>query len=368
MDFFELKVKQRTPETPDAVTLELEVPEELQDVFQYKQGQYLTIRHEINGQELRRSYSMSSSPNEGKLAITVKKVSGGKMSGFLHDQVQVGDRLEVARPDGRFFHPLNPDKRHTYYLFGAGSGITPLLSILKTILEAEPMSAVYLLYGSRDEENIIFRDELDALSEKYQGQLFVEYVLSQPKKEKGGGLFGIFKKSSSNWQGRTGRVDARAAKTFLDNNLPHGPEELCIYFICGPGDMADAVKGALIAKGIEPKQIHTEHFVNAHHVPGDIIEAGDSNDKKIIVHLKGERIELPVPGNATILDVLVKAKFDPPYSCTSGACSTCMAKLINGKVKMDACYALDDDEVQAGYILTCQSHPETNIVELSYDM
>jgi ring-1,2-phenylacetyl-CoA epoxidase subunit PaaE len=368
MDFFELKIKSKSAETADTTTIELDIPAELRDLFTYKQGQYLTIRFNLGGQELRRSYSMSSSPLENRLAVTVKKVHGGKASTFLHDEVKVGDTLEAAAPDGRFYHELNPDKRRTYYMFAAGSGITPLMSIIKTTLESEPMSAIFLLYGSRNEETIIFRDELDRLSERYVGQLHVEHVLSQPRKEStGGGLFGVFKKSTTNWQGKIGRISGRTANTFLDDNLAHGPESDCIYFICGPGDMPDSIKATLLGREIPVKQIHTEHFVNASHIPGDIA-AGSGAGKRVIVHLKGKRTELPVPDGATILDVLVKAKMDPPYSCTAGACSTCMAKLINGKVKMEACYALDDEEVKAGYILTCQSHLETDVVELTYDM
>lgn len=177
----------------------------------------------------------------------------------------------------------------------------------------------------------------------------------------------MFKKSTTNWQGKIGRINGRTANHFLDENMAHGPEDDCIYFICGPGDMTDSIKASLMGRGIASKQIHTEHFVNATHIPGEIAEGGEAG-KRVIVHLKKQKIELPVPEGATILDVLVKAKFDPPYSCTAGACSTCMAKLISGKVKMDACYALDDEEVKAGYILTCQSHPETAVVELTYDM
>jgi len=368
MDFFELKIKSKTAETTDTTTIELEIPDELRDLFTYKQGQYLTVRLHLDGHELRRSYSMSSSPLENRLSVTVKKVPGGRASSFLHDQAQVGDTLEIAPPAGRFFNELNPEKRRTYYLFAAGSGITPLMSIIRTTLESEPMSAIFLLYGSRNEESIIFRDELDRLSERYVGQLHVEHVLSQPKKEStGGGLFGVFKKSTTNWQGKIGRITGRTANAFLDDNLAHGPESDCIYFICGPGDMADSIKASLLSREIPAAQIHTEHFVNATHIPGEIAEGGSAG-RRVIVHLKGKRIELPVPDGATILDVLVKAKYDPPYSCTAGACSTCMAKLVNGKVKMDACYALDDEEVKAGYILTCQSHPETDVVELTYDM
>jgi ring-1,2-phenylacetyl-CoA epoxidase subunit PaaE len=313
---------------------------------------------------------MSSSPLENRLAVTLKKVSGGQASTYLHEKAGLGDTLEVAPPAGRFFNELDPEKRRTYYLFGAGSGITPLMSIIKTTLESEPMSAIFLLYGSRNEENIIFREELDQLAERYVGQLHVEHILSQPSKEKtGGGLFGVFKKGTTNWQGKIGRITGKVANAFLDDNLAHGPESDCLYFICGPGDMADTLKAALLGRDIPAKQIHTEHFVNANHTPGDYVEAGAGDGgRQLIAHLNGQRIELPIPENATILDVLVKAKHDPPYSCTAGACATCMAKLISGKVSMDACYALDDDEVKDGYILTCQSHPQTDVVEVTYDM
>jgi len=363
-------VQAKTPETSDTVTLTFEMPVELHDLFAYKQGQYITLRVTLDGHEQRRSYSMSSSPLENKLSVTVKKVAGGLVSTYLHDGVQVGDQIEVATPDGRFYNMLHPDKRHTYYMFGAGSGITPLMSILKTILESEPMSAVFLLYGSRNEGDIIFREALDQLSERFAGQLQVEHVLSRPKKEAGsGGLFSMFKKSTTNWQGKTGRIDRQAATVFLDDNMPHGPEQDCVYYICGPGNMAESVKQALLPRGIEDKQIYTEVFASAHHQPGDVPDsAAAGGGQQVTVHLKGDKFKLTVPDGATILDALIKNKYDPPYSCTAGACSTCMAKLIQGEVKMDACYALDDDEVKAGYILTCQSHPVTATVELTYDM
>ncbi len=273
MDFHPLKVNKITAETPDTVTLEFEIPASLREIFTYKQGQHITVRTEMNGHEVRRSYSMSSSPLESRLAVTVKKVAAGQMSAYLHDKVREGDTLEVAPPDGRFYTTLDPEKRHTYYIFGAGSGITPLMSILKTTLEAEPMSTIFLLYGSRNEENIIFREELATLSERYSGQLFVEHILSQPRKEAAGSFLGIFKKYTTNWAGKTGRIDGRAATAFLDENMAHGPEEDCQYFICGPGNMADTVKASLMGRGIAAKQIHTEHFVNPNHTPGEFSAA-----------------------------------------------------------------------------------------------
>lgn len=370
MEFYPLKINKVTPETADTVTLEFEIPADLQEKFVYIQGQHLTVRVHLGGHELRRAYSMSSSPLEKRLTVTVKKVEGGRVSTYLNEGVKAGDTLEIAAPDGRFFNKLDPEKRRTYYLFGAGSGITPLMSILKTVLESEPMSAIYLLYGSRTEEGIIFREELERLTERYNGQLVVEHILSQPKKESsGGGLFGLFKKSTTNWLGKTGRIDARIVTAFLEENLVQGREDDCQYFICGPGDLADTVKAAVLQRGIQSKQIHAEHFVNANHVPGEDIPASPPGDgARLIVHLKGERIETTVPKGATVLDALVRDKYDAPYSCTAGACATCMAKVISGKVKMDACYALDDEEVKAGYCLTCQAKPETPTVELTYDM
>jgi ring-1,2-phenylacetyl-CoA epoxidase subunit PaaE len=367
MEFHRLSVVQKKQETADTVTLEFGVPEHLSDTFQYMQGQYLTLRADINGRELRRAYSMSSSPLEKRLAVTVKKVNNGQFSTFLHDRVQAGDELEVAEPQGRFYVPLSPDKRRTYYLFASGSGITPIMSILKTTLEQEPMSAIYLMYGSRSEDQIIFKDELDQLTERYQGQLMVEYVLSQPRKENvSGGFLGIFKKTTTNWLGWTGRIDARSVGRYLDENLPHGPENDCQYFICGPGDMPDVVKAALMTRSIPAAQVHVEHFVNANHVPGEGAVAADGGVPLVAI-VRGQRIKTTIPAGMTILDALVRDKHDVPYSCTAGACSTCMAKIVNGTVAMDACYALDDDEVKAGYILTCQAKPTSGSVEVTYD-
>ncbi len=369
MQFYPLTVARIQPETPDTRTIEFHVPEELSHLFTYQAGQYVTLRHTLNGQEVRRSYSMSSSPLEKRLAITVKKIPNGRMSTYLCDVLRQGDTLEVAPPDGRFTTTFDPDRRRTLYLFGAGSGITPLMSILKTALEAEPMSTIFLLYGSRDEDNIIFRNELAHLAQRYAGQLNVEHILSRPKKIEAGNILGLFKRYTTLWNGRTGRITGQVAQQFLEENPPHTSAQDCEYFICGPGNMADVVKATLLSQGIAEKQIHTEYFVNATHTPGQFAEAtnGATNGARLIVHLNRVRIETVVPPKATILDVLVREKHDVPYSCTAGACSTCMAKVIQGKVRMDACYALDDEEIKAGYCLTCQARPETDVVEITYD-
>lgn len=363
-NFHNLRIKDIVRETDETATLVFEVQESLKEAFRYTQGQFLTLKFEINGMEHRRSYSMSSCPLEDYLAVTVKRVKNGLVSNYINERLRPGDEIAVMEPEGRFFTPLNPDQRKTYYLIGAGSGITPLFSILKTILEEEPQSSVHLLYGNRTEDSIIFKNQLDALQNRYAGQFTVEYILSKPKRDKPAGLAGLFSKGTLSWQGKTGRIDAAHLESFLEANPSRG--KAAEYFICGPGNLIDIVELALLKAGADKKHIHAERFSNAHTVQPDtsIKAAGEARVK---VHLNGQAIDIRVPARKTILDTLIDQKYNPPYSCSSGACSTCMAKVISGAVKMDVCYALDEDEIAEGYILTCQSQPTTPEVEITYD-
>lgn len=361
--FYPLPIKNIQRETDDTVSIHFTVPEEWSDTFRYKAGQYLTLRFHIDGEEVRRAYSMSSSPLEGHLAVTVKRVAGGRVSNHINDALQAGDTVEVMPPQGKFNTPLDEGQRKSYYFFGAGSGITPLLSLAKTIVEAEPQSSVFLLYGSRHEDQIIFKEELDLLSKRYEGQFAVEHIISRPRREKTGGLAGLIGKGKISWLGRTGRISAAEVERFLSARPNRNP--VAEYFICGPGTMIDTVEQALLNLGIDKKHLHTERFVNADESQPRQAGAAGAIVK---VRLRGDDYEVAPEDKQTILDAMLAAKYDAPYSCTAGACSTCMAKLLDGEVKMDACYALDEDEIAEGYILTCQAHPVTPEVSISYDV
>ena len=373
--FYDLRISRVQQETPDAVSLYFEVPQDLKPLYEYKQGQYLTLRFNIDGQDVRRAYSMSSSPVEQELAVSVKRVQGGLVSNYIHDKLKAGDKIKVMPPSGRFFTEVDAEQRKTYYIIGAGSGITPLYSILKTVLEREPMSTVHLFYGNRNRESIMYRERLEELERKYADQLYVTHILSQPKVEKKGLLSGIFGKkkatSGDSWQGQVGRINRDTVARYLEQHPPRYVD--CEYFICGPEGMMLGVQEVLTDQGIDKRKVHVEYFLSG--TPGDgsddtgeIAAAKRNTGTAATVILNGETHQVSVPNGKTVLDALLDKGVEAPYSCTNGSCTTCIAKLHKGDVEMDVSYGLDPDEVEEGYILTCQAKPTSDAVELTYDI
>jgi len=362
-NFYDLKVKAIEAATDQAVVVSFDIPGELKERFQYMHGQYLTLKFNINGKEERRAYSLCSSPHTDKdVKIGVKRVKNGKVSNHVNTILKVGDSVEVMPPQGNFTVALNVDHKKDYYLFGGGSGVTPLLSILKSVAELEPKSRVFLFYQNRNEDSIMFEAELAALQTRYNGQVFITHILDEPKSEKKGGMFGMFAKKTFNWSGEIGRIDANRASKFInDNRSGDGRPE--VFFLCGPEGLMNAVESALKNKGIDSKNIHREVFSSAHNL-GESSKGGAS----VTATISGKKYTVVLQPKETVLEGLMRVNADPPFSCMSGACSTCMAKVISGSVKMERCLALDKSEVDQGFILTCSSIPTSDEVEITYDV
>lgn len=353
MKFYPLKISEIRRESPECVSIAFDVPPALHDTFQFTQGQYLTLRTELQGQEVRRSYSLCSSPLDREWRVAVKKVDGGQFSSFANDSLKVGSQLEVAAPEGRFYPAaVAPDAISHYVLFAAGSGITPVISILKTVLRLAPESRVTLVYGNKRSASIIFREEIEGLKNKYLNRLQVVHVLSRERPD-------------AEWQ--HGRINQNLLQQMAEKlpELLEGDQ----YFICGPEEMIHSVREELEKRGISKSKIHFELFgtnqANAQKMHMPVSELVVSRAE---IQLDGLRFDLPIHEGQTILDAAEAAGTDLPYACRGGVCCTCRAKLLEGAVEMDANYALDEDEVEAGFILTCQSHPKTPTLKVNFDI
>ena len=342
LKFYSLKVKEIIRETEKTVSIVFEIPKELEETFSYRAGQYLTIKKEINGEAVRRSYSISSSAawNED-LQISSKKLEGGKMSTFLWQDLSAGDELEVMPPLGNF---VLTDQQAPLVLFAAGSGITPLFSILKEALKVGEQ-LIHLYYGNRSEEEVIFSSALKELQDQYPNRLMVQHYFSSDGE----------------------RLDAERAQSLL-TALGTDEKEQAQFYICGPSGMIEAVKIGLEKGGISPGNIQIEYFTSNQEQDTDSEETAISDDlRDITVVLDEEEHQLKLEDGEFILDGASRIGIDPPFSCQSGVCTTCKAKLLRGEVEMENNFGLGEDEIEEGFVLTCIGKPKTPGVKVSWD-
>lgn len=354
LHFHRLTVKEIKKETPECVSVLFEVPETLQNDFLFSQGQSLTLRTTINGEEIRRNYSICSSPLENKLKVAIKKVEGGVFSSFANEQLKKGDVLDVMPPVGKFNTPLHPENKKNYLAFAAGSGITPVISLIKTTLATEKYSRFTLVFGNRNRSSIIFFEELEALKNQYMERFSLVHILSRERMDTDLNFGRIS-------QEKLEELDRLEDFTSTDD-----------FFICGPEEMIFTVKEFLEKKGIGGNKIHLELF-NSTKSPRSTVDSPQINTagavSNINVKVDGRSFEVTIPFNSdqTILDAALQQGADLPYACKGGMCCTCKAKLLEGEVSMDVHWGLEDEEVAKGYILTCQSHPKTEKVVVDFD-
>jgi ring-1,2-phenylacetyl-CoA epoxidase subunit PaaE len=354
--FHPLRVTEVRKETSDCVSVLFEVPPALKETFAFTQGQNITLRTTIDGEEVRRSYSICSAPFENQLRVAIKKVNGGLFSTYANTQLQPGDVLEVLPPTGRFFVPLQAGNQQQYVAFAAGSGITPVISIIKTTLQTEPNSHFTLVYGNRSRASIVFFEALEALKNKYVQRFTFINILSREKTD-----------APVNF----GRINTEKLHA-LEKLIPCSTA--AAFFVCGPEEMIFCVKDFLEQAGVEKGKIHFELFASPGQKKKTVAKetvADDSGPKSnITIQLDGRSFsfQLPFSSELSILDAALQQGADLPFACKGGVCCTCRARLTQGEVDMDVNYALEHEEVEQGYILTCQSHPKTETVVIDFDV
>jgi ring-1,2-phenylacetyl-CoA epoxidase subunit PaaE len=353
--FHPLTVSQVRNETRDTIAVTFAVPPELRDSFAYQQGQHLTLRAQIGDEDVRRSYSICSAVQDGALRVAIKRTQGGLFSSWANDTIKPGITLEVMPPMGHFNVPLDAANRKHYLAFAAGSGITPILSIIKTTLAAEPHSRFTLFYGNRASSSVIFKDELSDLKDVYMERLKLAYVMSREQQD-----IELF----------NGRITKEKAAQFLKYWVR--ADDIDVAFICGPEDMMLGVSEALQEAGMPKSNIKIELFaasIPKHlHKPRAIDPAAARHETEVTVIMDGSATSFTMDQDKeSLLDAGLKAGIDMRYSCKGGVCSTCRCKLLEGKVDMDVNYALEDYEIARGYVLSCQSFPITDKVVIDFD-
>jgi len=354
--FHPLRVASVERLTDDAVAITFDVPPELREEFRFQAGQHVSIRSPVVGDEVRRNYSLCAPATSGRLRIGVKRIPDGVFSGYVAERLRPGDVLDIMTPTGSFSTALDASQRKRYGAIAAGSGITPVLSILSTALEVEPGSSAVLIYVNRTTLSIMFLEDLEDLKDRYPDRFQLIHVLDEEPRD---------------IEILSGRLDAGRLGRILDGLVL--PDDVDEWFLCGPLPMTDVAREVLLARGAEPDRIHRElFFVGPPPAAGDRIpaaaepEPGTGASVTVMLDGRSQSFVLPEDG-ASILDATLRYRADAPFACKNGVCGTCRAKVVEGKVRMDANYALEPADVDAGYALACQSHPAADRVVIDFD-
>lgn len=355
--FHTLQIRKIARETDDCVSITLDVPDHLKTVFAFQPGQSLTIRKWLNGAEVRRNYSICTSPLDGVLQVAVKKVPGGIFSTYANEVMQAGEQLEVMPPVGQFHTPLHPEQKKNYVAFAAGSGITPVLSILKSTLLTEPESTFTLVYGNRTKSSILFKEALEALKDKFLDRLRIYHMLSREKTD-----------APLNY----GRIDRDKCSLLFQKLIRI--DQCDEFFLCGPEEMIFCVRDFLLEQGVPKERIHFELFT----IPGQKKSTVDTEHKAVADQGPKASVSVKLDGilfhfdlrqdGLSILDAALQEGADLPYACKGGVCCTCKARLMEGQVEMEVNWGLEQDELEQGFILTCQAHPRTEKVVVDFDV
>ncbi len=351
--FHALRVREITRETPDAVSVSFEVPPELAADYAFAAGQYLTLRMTLDGEELRRSYSICTAPGDGDLRIAVKQLPGGRVSGWVNAALKPGDWLDVMTPTGRFGLAHAPGNGRQHVAFAAGSGITPVLSIARDVLMREPGSHFTLFYGNRVTESILFRTALEELKDRYLARFAVFHVLSREQQD---------------LSALNGHLNAEKIRDLLAT--VGGAAKIDHAFVCGPEAMIDEVGTALRDAGLAEERLHTERFVSAlcgRPRAAPVVDEAAPPAHIATLIVDGKTRDVPVAAGEAVLDAALRAGLDLPFACKGGMCSTCRAKVVEGAVEMALNYALEPWETEAGFVLTCQAQCTTPRVTIDYD-
>ncbi|QEE48748.1 ferredoxin--NADP reductase [Flavobacterium alkalisoli] len=345
--FHSLTIKDIRRETPNAVSIAFEIPANLKDEYKFIAGQYINIKTHYNGEEVRKAYSICSSPNGNELRVAIKAVKNGGFSVFANEKLSVGDTMEVGVPEGKFTFEPKSDRQRNYAAFAAGSGITPILSIIHSVLENEPESTFVLVYGNKTPDETIFHQYLHELQQKYVGRFFIQFVYSQARAEDS--LFG--------------RID-RAAVNFVVKNK-HKEKEFAKFYLCGPEEMIKTVSEVLKENNVPEKSIKFELFSTP--IAEKKIDDNLDGQTKITILVDDEETTFVMSQKMTILDAALKQGIDAPYSCQGGICSSCMGRITNGTAEMKKNAILTDGEIAEGLTLTCQAHPTSSEIYIDFD-